>query len=114
MILGIGTDIELINRFKKKHANKRFLELVFTEKEREYCEKKKEPSINYAGKFCAKESVIKALGKKISFKKIEIINNKEGKPEVYLNGKLNKKIHCTISHSDKYALAYVVIEKNGK
>ena len=113
MISGIGTDIELISRFKKKCANKNFLELIFTEKEIKYCERKKKPHISYAGKFCAKESVIKALGKKMSFQEIEIINNQEGKPRVYIKGKLNKNINCTISHSGGYAIAHVVINKNG-
>lgn len=114
MISGIGTDIELINRFKKKYGNNRFFELVFTKREREYCDGKKNPSVNYAGKFCAKEAVIKALGKKMAPQEIEIINDKEGKPEVFIQGKLNKKIYCTISHSGEYAIAYVVIDKNGK
>jgi holo-[acyl-carrier protein] synthase len=113
MILGIGTDIELIERFKKRD-NKRFFELVFTEKEREYCEKKKNYEVHYAGKFCAKESVIKALGKKMALQEVEIINNPEGKPEVFIRGRLNKQIYCTISHSGKYAVAYVIITKNGK
>ncbi|VVB83553.1 4'-phosphopantetheinyl transferase superfamily protein [uncultured archaeon] len=114
MISGIGADIELITRFKKKFANKRFFELIFTERERDYCEKKKEPIISYAGKFCAKESVIKAFGKKIFFKEIEIINNQKGIPEVYIKGKLNKSIHCSIAHSGEYAVAYVIIDKNGR
>jgi holo-[acyl-carrier protein] synthase len=114
MISGIGTDIELINRFKDKGNNKRFLELIFTKKEIEYCSKKKNCPISYAGKFCAKESIIKAMGKKLPFQDIEIINNKEGKPEVFIQGKLNKKIHCTISHSGEYAIAYAIVEKNGK
>lgn len=113
MITGIGTDIELLKRFKNKGENKKFLELVFTKKERDYCDRKKDAYVSYAGKFCAKESVIKALGKKMHFQEIEIINNPDGQPQVYLRGKLNKNIKCSISHSGEYALAYVIINKNG-
>jgi holo-[acyl-carrier protein] synthase len=109
MISGIGTDIELINRFKKRHGNKRFFELVFTKKEREYCDKKKNYQVSYAGKFCAKEAVIKALDKKISPKEIEIINKPEGQPVVFIRGKLNKNVYCSISHSGEYATACVII-----
>jgi holo-[acyl-carrier protein] synthase len=113
MILGIGTDIELISRFKRKNGNKRFFELVFTERERDYCEKKKNSEISYTGKFCAKEAVIKALDKKIFIKEIEILNDSKGKPAVYIKGKLNKNIYCSISHSGEYATACVIIN-NGK
>ena len=110
----IGIDIELLKRFRKKMMNSRFLDIVFTNKERNYCEKKKNPHISYAGKFCAKESVIKALGRKIPMKEIEIINNKEGKPEVRIKGRLNKNIKCSISHCEDYAIACAIISKNEK
>jgi holo-[acyl-carrier protein] synthase len=111
MILGTGVDIELLKRFKNN--NKNFYELIFTEREIDYCNKKKNPHISYAGKFCAKESIIKAFGKKMHPKEIEIINDLEGKPEVYIKGKLNKNVKCSISHAGEYAIAYAVIE-NGK
>jgi holo-[acyl-carrier protein] synthase len=114
MITGVGTDIELLKRFKDNEKNRKFLELIFTERERDYCNKKKNSYISYAGKFCAKESVVKALGKKMHLREIEIINNPEGKPQVYVRGKLNKNINCSISHAGGYAIAYVVINKNGK
>ncbi len=113
MPAGIGTDIELLKRFKKRGMNKRFLESVFTKRERDYCDRKKNSHISYAGKFCAKESVIKALGKRMDFKEIEIINNPNGRPEVYIKGKLNRSIKCSISHSGEYAIACALINKNG-
>ena len=114
MITGVGVDIELTKRFKNKIANKRFLELVFTERERDYCNRKQDSYLSYAGKFCAKESVIKALGKKIPFCSIEIINDIRGQPQVYIKRKKNDKIKCSISHAGEYAIAYVIINKNGK
>ena len=50
---GIGIDIELVRRFKIG-TTKRFFELIFTKRERDYCEKKKEPHIKNINKiYCA-------------------------------------------------------------
>lgn len=111
MILGIGIDIESIERFKKSYTNKRFLDLIFTQKEIEYCKRKKEAYISFAGKFCAKEAVIKAYDKEIPIKNIEILNLKSGKIKVFINGKINNSLHCSISHTKDYAVAFVIIEK---
>lgn len=108
MILGVGVDIEKISRFRKVSEN--FLKLVFSKKEIQYCKNKKEPFISFAGKFCAKEAVIKAYPNKIPLKDIEILNGEGGKPKVYIRGKLKKKIYCSISHTTQNTIAYVVIE----
>ncbi len=107
MISGIGVDIEEIKQFENKSEN--FLNLIFTDKEIKYCKRKKEPYVSFAGKFCAKEAVIKALDKKISIKDIEVLNLKSGFPVIYVKGKKNNKIHCSISHSEKQAIAFVII-----
>src|SRR3989344_2100696 len=109
MISGIGVDIESIKNFKKSYKDKHFLNLIFTKEEIRYCQSKKEPYISFAGKFCAKEAVIKAYDKKISIKNIEIINLKSGKIRVKINGKINNKIKCSISHKKDYAIAFATI-----
>ena len=114
MIIGIGVDIEAIDKFKESCKNKNFLNLIFTKREIEYCKKMKKPYFSYAGKFCAKEAVIKALGERLSMKDIEVINSKEGKPRISLKGKKSIKIHCSISHTDVYAVANVLAEKIDK
>ncbi|MCK4521211.1 MAG: holo-ACP synthase [Nanoarchaeota archaeon] len=111
MISGIGVDIENIKRFEKACENKNFLNLIFTDKEIIYCKNKKKPYMSFAGKFCAKESIIKAYDKKIILKNIEIINLESGKSEVRINGKINNRVKCSISHTNDYAVAFVVIEK---
>lgn len=110
MVSGIGVDIESIKNFKKSYKDKNFLNLIFTKKEIKYCQSKKEPYRSLTGKFCAKEAVIKAYNKKIPIKDIEIINLKSGKLKVKIKGKTNKKIKCSISHKNNYAIAFVVIE----
>lgn len=114
--LGIGTDIESINRFKDitiKH-NSKFLNKIFTENELNYCFSKDEPSSHLAARFVGKEAVIKALHsidiKDVFFKDIEILNNKTGVPHVSLKNNTNKiYIKISLSHSKESAIAFVMI-----
>ncbi len=109
MIKAIGVDIENIARFKESINNKKFLELIFTDREINYCNRKKEPEKSFAARFCAKEAVIKAHSKKLIMKDIEILATDSGKLNVFIFNKLKKEINCSISHTDDYAIAFVVI-----
>ena len=64
-----GTDIIEISRIQKsiERSGKRFLEIVYTPAEIEYCESKKQAKYcHYAGRFAAKEAFSKALGTGLS------------------------------------------------
>lgn len=113
---GLGHDIIEIDRIKKA-INENFLKKIFSKKEIEYCLKFKYSEIHFAGRFAAKEAIVKALGvgfgKKISFLDIEILNNKNGKPHVKLSKKINlsfknPNILLSISHSKKIASAIAI------
>ena len=120
MRIRTGTDIIEISRVKEsiESTNKKFCERVYTEKEREYCESKKMQKYqHYAGRFAAKEAVFKAISTKlndkyaITWKDIDIIDDKEGKPYVHLYGideNIFESIDISISHCKEYAVAYVV------
>ncbi len=110
MVQGIGVDIEEIARFKESYKDEHFINLVFTPREIAYCQKKKEPYISFAGKFCAKEAVIKASSKPLSVKQIEIINEKDGQPTVFINGIKEPFISCSISHTKDNAIAFVIMK----
>ena len=66
-----GTDIIEINRIKQnieKYGDK-FLKRIFTKKEIEYCEKRKNSKYqSYAVRFAAKEATYKALSEYINYK----------------------------------------------
>ena len=120
MIESLGIDLIEIERVKKvkEKWGMRFLERVYTPKELEYCLKKKYPESSLAGRFAAKEAVMKALGTGlslgISWKDIEIINDRKGKPEVTLYGKTKKilgkrKVLISISHTKEDAIAQAII-----
>ena len=91
-ILGIGTDIVDISRFKKLiNNNKKFKNKIFSPEEIKYCESKLNKVASYSKRFAAKEAFAKALGtgisNGISFHEISINNNKKGAPFIELLGK---------------------------
>lgn len=121
-IEGIGTDITEVERLQLayKRRGQAFLNKLFSEKEKRYCLKYKNSIIHFAARFAAKEAIAKAFGigfgKELSFKDIEILNNSNGKPQVKLSPILQKKlgdpdILISISHSEKYAIAFCMIQQ---
>lgn len=119
-----GTDIIEIARIKDAIEKEGFKERVYTEKEIEYCENKNVQKYqSYSGRFAAKEAIFKALSTliedkyKIKWTDFEIINDKEGKPNVQINTNnidksLIKNIDISISHCKEYATAVCIIEIN--
>ncbi|MGB6369919.1 MAG: holo-ACP synthase [Atribacterota bacterium] len=124
MIIGCGIDLVKIERIEKiiKKWGDNFTSRVFTLLEREYCEKKKGNKYqSYAGRFAAKEALLKSLGLGLSgvnWKEIEIENNELGQSIIETSGKLKKiasekgvsKYFITISHTKDYAIAQVILE----
>jgi len=120
LIKGIGVDIVEISRIKQAiNKHQRFKKRFFTSSENEYCEGKADAMQHYAGRFAAKEAVVKALGtgfKGFKWQSIEIINTSSGKPEVRLKDKASliadelkiKEIMISISHSENYAIAQAI------
>jgi holo-[acyl-carrier protein] synthase len=125
MIFGIGTDIIEVKRVKKLiERSTRFRDRVFTQKEINYCEQKKNRAHSYAARFAAKEAFFKALGtgwrKGVTFKDVEVINQPSGKPELVLYGKSKemikknhiKNIQVSLSHVGETAHSVVILEKH--
>ncbi len=122
MIIGVGMDIVEIERIKKSYEQfgDRFLNRIFTEDEIAYCFSKKQPYPSLAVRFASKEALVKAakLGKyhSNSWLDVAVAVSGKGLPELVVFNKLKKKlkgmrIHLSLSHSDDYATAVVVIEK---
>lgn len=95
---------------------------LFTELERNYCERHKNRFQHYAGRFAAKEAAFKALGtglaSGIGWRDVEVQNASTGKPTLVLYGRAYiqasalgiSAIHLSLSHSDYYAVAQVIME----
>ena len=58
----LGTDIIEIERIRKSIARTHFVRRIFTDAERAYLAKKKDPAPSAAGMFAAKEAFAKAVG----------------------------------------------------
>ncbi|WP_439695275.1 holo-ACP synthase [Mucilaginibacter sp. AW1-7] len=124
MVAGVGIDMIEIDRVAVKiEKGSGFRELVFSENEIAYCERKADKYQHYAARFAAKEAFFKALGtgwlNGTAFNEVEISNNADGKPELTLIGKtgelLNEqgpmKISVSLTHLKTIASAIVIIEK---
>ena len=125
MILGTGIDMVEIARIEASIARfkDRFLLRVFTERERAYCEDRKQGAgQSFALRFAAKEAVAKALGigirRGVNFRDIEVESDKLGRPSVKLHGGAAasaKKagvtsLHLSLSHDGPLAVAFAVAE----
>ena len=123
-VLGTGIDIVEIARLEQaiERNGERFLGRVFTDAERAYCAGRPRPTLHFAGRFAAKEAVLKAIRtgwvKGISWKDVEVTLGPRGEPSIRLSGGALararqmgiERIHVSISHSDTHAVACAVAE----
>ena len=122
MIIGIGTDIVEIERIRKmieRHGD-HFLNRCFTPLEIEYANRHRDSVIRFAGRWAAKEAVVKVIGtgfiQGITFHDIEVISLHTGQPTVQLTGEALQisqrlkitEIKLTISHAREYATATAI------
>jgi holo-[acyl-carrier protein] synthase len=123
-IIGIGTDIIECLRIAQmidRHGEL-FIRRVYTEHEIEYCSDKKAATQHYAGRWAAKEAVLKALGtgwiRGISWRDVEVRHKPGGAPTIALRGGARevfeqsgiKQMHISISHCRSHAVAYAIAE----
>ncbi len=118
----IGTDIVEIQRIRDAAMRRPgFFDRILTPSEKEYCLRKADATVPLAGRFAAKEAVLKCLGtglSRVSWQDIEILNNDNGNPQVYFSGSAKnllgdrgiKYLNVSISHSRDYAVAVAVGE----
>ena len=114
MILGTGIDIIEIKRIKKAidRWGNGFLNHVFNKEELDYAKKHKKSTQHLAGRFAAKEAIVKAIGDNahINWKDMTILNDKHGAPYCVFNKKkFKKKILISLSHSENYAVASAIV-----
>ena len=127
-IFGIGIDVVETARIQRsiEKFGDRFLNRVFTEHEREYCDKMKFPEHHYAARFSAKEAISKTFGTGIGedagWKDLEIRRRKSGEPYVELHGAAEEfanangitEVMISLSHADHYAVANAVAVCGGE
>ena len=121
-ILGIGTDITECLRIAQmiERHGELFITRVYTPDEIQYCQSRKQSTQHFAGRWAAKEAVLKAVGtgwrRGISWRDVEIKNERGGKPTVALHAGLRDvadelgigQILVSISHCRSHATAYAL------
>jgi len=122
VIVGLGTDIienVRIGQMIEKHGEL-FLQRVFTEQEIRYCQRRRAAIQHYAGRWAAKEAVMKTLGtgftRGVGFQDIEVVSHRSGRPSIQLRGGAGEvarrlgidEILITISHCRAYATATAI------
>lgn len=128
---GIGVDAQSIDEIDACVTNTDFVARNFTVAEIAYCRASPDPSSSFAGRWAAKEAVIKAIsscdsdnltarslwqGAGAPLKDIEIVPSGSGAPAVNLSGHASdvagllsiSTIKVAISHSGDYAIAQAI------
>ncbi|MBW2996657.1 holo-ACP synthase [Candidatus Woesearchaeota archaeon] len=113
MRIKLGTDIVYIPRLEKLMQNEKFIKRVFHASEcRDYRVE------HIAGIFAAKEAFFKAINKKPDWLKIEVRNQKTGRPRLIVSNELGMQLDnldVSISHDNDYAMAAVsLLVKDGQ
>lgn len=121
-ILGIGTDIVECLRIAQmiERHGELFISRVYTPLEIEFCSSRKAATQHYAGRWAAKEAVLKALGtgwiRGITWRDVEIRNQASGKPTIALAGGARnvceqngiEEMLISISHCRSHATATAI------
>ena len=124
MVIGVGIDLVEVSRLEQSLARfgDRFLQRVFTERERLYCSATRHPAQHFAARFAAKEAAAKALGTGLSqgigWQQIEVVRLPGHAPELVLTGAARDRAdllqvdrtHLSLTHTDMHATAVVVLE----
>ena len=112
-------DCPRIEEMIKRHGE-RFVNRIFTAAEQAYAEANKDRIEKLAGRFAAKEAILKLMGTgwrgKIAWTDIEVVNNPAGQPQVALSGEVKKlaeklgieHISVSITHTANFAIASAV------
>jgi holo-[acyl-carrier protein] synthase len=112
-------DCPRIEMMVRRHGEK-FMDRVFTAAEQAYADSNKDRIEKLAGRFAAKEAILKLMGTgwrgKIAWTDIEVVNNATGQPEVTLSGEVERiagklgieHISVSITHTANFAIASAV------
>jgi phosphopantetheine--protein transferase-like protein len=119
-IAGVGVDLCEVDRMRKVlERTPSFGTRVFTDAEREYCERRRHPEERYAARFAAKEAVMKAMGVGIGscpMREIEVVSASSGAPAIVLHDtaaalageRSITEWHLSMSHTASMAQAIAV------
>jgi holo-[acyl-carrier protein] synthase len=124
LILGTGIDLAEVDRIRHaaERFGDRFLNRIYTLRERARAEKGANKYERYAARFAAKEAGMKAIGTGmrggVKWREFEVVNLPSGRPTLHLHGtagevaaKLGvKSISLSMTHTATQAMAFVILE----
>ncbi|MGH7231527.1 MAG: holo-ACP synthase [Nitrospiraceae bacterium] len=125
-IIGIGLDLVKIARIRTmtERWQDRFLCRLYTEEERRICSRRASPYAFLAGRFAAKEAILKALGigwaDGIRWLDIQVLNERTGRPVATVDGRVKALFQeagitgvlISVSHDGEYAIAEALLTKD--
>lgn len=125
MIVGIGTDLTEVPRIRRsmERYGDRFLDRIYTSREKAFALSKSNAAERLAARFAAKEAGMKAIGTGwnhgVSWRDFEVINEPSGRPTLHLSGMARRFAHdlgssrvsLSLTHTSQMAFAVVILEK---
>jgi holo-[acyl-carrier protein] synthase len=119
-VIGIGADLVEVARFRLALERRPALaERLFSDDERAYASRFKDPTKSLAARFGAKEAVMKAMGVglwKFALRDVEVVRLRSGEPVLALHDKAAamaddrgvRDWRLTLTHTDTMAMAVAV------
>ncbi|TYZ64727.1 hypothetical protein PybrP1_002858 [[Pythium] brassicae (nom. inval.)] len=126
--VGLGVDVEPVATFENLRDREDFIRRNFTEEEMAYCYSAPHPAASFAGRWAAKEAIVKAIssaapdvpsewrGAGAPLREIELVGSASGAPVVNLSGlplTLFRRLELaslsvSISHTSDFAVAQAI------
>ena len=122
-VIGIGSEVVECLRVAKmiERHGEQFINRVYTTAEIRYCNSRKQATQHFAGRWAAKEAVVRALGVRnrrgFDWRDVEIRRNKSGRLTAAFRGAARDlieqwnvgDIHLTIAHCRSVAMATALV-----
>ena len=116
--IGCGVDVVELSRFRRalSRGGEAFRRRIFTKQEEAYARVRRRTSVlHLAGRFAAKEAVIKALSqiapaRVLGMNQIEVRNDRLGRPHIVLHDRQDGdiQVHVSLSHVNSVAVASAI------
>ena len=116
--IGCGVDVVELPRFRRamERGGRAFMRRIFTPHEEAYARSRPSTTLlHLAGRFAAKEAVIKAMSqvdptRRLAMNHVEVRNDRLGRPHIVFHDKQKGriKVHISLSHVDTVAVASAI------
>ena len=120
--IGCGIDVVELPRFRRamSRGGAAFMRRVFTAREEAYANARPRTTLlHLAGRFAAKEAVIKAISqidptRVLAMNQVEVRNDRLGRPHIVLHDRRRRPVtlHISLSHVDTVAVASAIAIKS--